>query len=398
MKHSTSIVFLTKHILVFLFLLSQVNSQLDEEEDTTVYTVQYNKDNFAEEVQKNNHVVMFYAPWCGHCQRMAPQYEKLAKDVKADKSNVIIAKVDCTVDSELCTEHDVTGYPTFKFFKAGETKGTKFRDAKDLPSLISFIVEQLGTPFGDVHEAPSAPDAVNGLLELTEDTFDKHVSSGYHFVNFYAPWCGFCRKLAPAWEELANSLRNSDHVSISKVDCHQHRSVCTQFDIKGYPTLLWIEDGKKVDKYAGQRTHEELKAYVSKMLANDNEQVDAKTDSSDSTLHAVLSLTGDSFKHGIETGVSFVKFFAPWCGHCKRLAPIWEDLGKKFFGNENVNIAKVDCTLDASKDLCNKQDVDGFPSLYLYRDGQKVSEYNGARNLDDLYDFVINNVQLHDEL
>lgn len=83
-------------------------------------------------------------------------------------------------------------------------------------------------------------------MELTEDTFDKHVSTGYHFVKFYAPWCGHCQKLAPTWEELANSLRNDNYVSISKVDCTQHRSVCGQFDIKGYPTLLWIEDGKKV--------------------------------------------------------------------------------------------------------------------------------------------------------
>lgn len=396
-RRSTSIVMLTKHILVFLFLLSQVNSEQDEEA-AQHNTVQYNKDNFATEIKKKNHFVMFYAPWCGHCQRLEPTWEQLAEISNEQDNNVQIVKVDCTIDSSLCTEHDVTGYPTLKFFKAGESKGTKFKGTRDLPSLISFVVEQINTPFGDAHEAPSPPDAVNGLLELTEDTFDKHISSGYHFVKFYAPWCGHCQKLAPTWEELAKSLRNSNHVSISKVDCTQHRSVCSQFDIKGYPTLLWIEDGKKVDKYVGQRTHEELKAYVSKMLAKNNEQMDVKTDSSDNTIHAVVSLTGDSFKHGIETGVSFVKFFAPWCGHCKRLAPIWEELGKKFFGKENVIIAKVDCTLDVSKDLCNEQEVDGFPSLYLYRDGQKVYEYNGGRNLDDLYDFVLNNVQLHDEL
>jgi thioredoxin domain-containing protein 5 len=83
-------------------------------------------------------------------------------------------------------------------------------------------------------------------LELTEQTFEKHVSFGYHFVKFYAPWCGHCQKLAPTWDELANSLRNDDIVSISKIDCTRHRSICGQFDIKGYPTLLWIEDGKKV--------------------------------------------------------------------------------------------------------------------------------------------------------
>lgn len=154
----------------------------------------------------------------------------------------------------------------------------------------------------------------------------------------------------------------------------------------------------QVDKYTGQRTHEELKAYVSKMLGRGNDEANVKTENSDSTTNPVLNLTGESFKYGIENGVSFVKFFAPWCGHCKRLAPIWKDLGKKFLTNENVNIVKVDCTLDVSKDLCNEQEVEGFPTLYLYRDGLKVSEYNGARNLDDLYEFVMNYAQPHDEL
>ncbi|XP_043515589.1 thioredoxin domain-containing protein 5 homolog [Frieseomelitta varia] len=394
--NSLNSVMLKKCIFLFIFMLSQVNSEQDH-----VHTIQYTKDNFSTEIQKKNHFIMFYAPWCGHCQRLEPTWEQLAKMSNVEDNNIKIAKVDCTTDSSLCTEHDVTGYPTLKFFKAGEIKGTKFRGTRDLPSLMSFLSDQLGTSLKSEDEAPSPPEAVNGLLELTEDTFDKHVSTGYHFVKFYAPWCTHCQILAPVWEELANSLRNDNYVSISKVDCTQHRSVCGQFDIKGYPTLLWIEDGKKVDKYAGQRTHEDLKAYVSKMLEKENDQVNVKTDNLDNTAHAVLSLTSESFKHGIEKGISFVKFFAPWCGHCKRLAPIWKDLGKKFLTNDNVNIAKVDCTLDVSKELCNEQEVDGFPTLYLYRDGLKVSEYNGARNLDEIYEFIMNYIQhddQHDEL
>lgn len=154
-----------------------------------------------------------------------------------------------------------------------------------------------------------------------------------------------------------------------------------------------------MDKYTGQRTHEELKAYVSMMLGKNAENESSrKLENTDGIPNAILSLTADSFKQGIEKGLSFVKFFAPWCGHCKRLAPTWEELGKKFFGNDNVNIIKVDCTLDVSKQLCNEQEVDGFPTLYLYRNGRKVSEYNGSRNLDDLYDFVMNHMKTHDEL
>ncbi|XP_003700431.1 thioredoxin domain-containing protein pretaporter [Megachile rotundata] len=394
--NSLNFIMSKKHLFLIVFMLSQVSSQQEEE---SIQAIQYSKDNFSSEIKKKNHFVMFYAPWCGHCQRLEPTWEQLAEISNEEDNNIRIAKVDCTTDSSLCAEHDVTGYPTLKFFKVGETKGTKFRGTRDLPSLISFLNDQLGTTLGSSDVAPSPPEAVNGLMELTEDTFDKHVSTGYHFVKFYAPWCGFCKKLAPTWEELANSFRNNNYVSISKVDCTQHRSVCGQFDITGYPTLLWIEDGKKVDKYAGQRSHEELKAYVSKMLGKESDQVIVKSDNSDSVPYTVvLSLTGESFRHGIENGISFVKFFAPWCGHCKRLAPIWEDLAKKFQDNEEVKIIKVDCTLDASKELCNEQEVDGFPTLYLYRDGLKVAEYNGARNLDDLYDFVEGYLQPHDEL
>ena len=61
-------------------------------------------------------------------------------------------------------------------------------------------------------------------------------------------------------------------------------------------------------------------------------------------------------------GVAFVKFFAPWCGHCKRLAPAWDQLSAAFSTNKEVKIAKVDCTSDdnKNKELCNEHKVDLF--------------------------------------
>lgn len=171
--------------------------------------------------------------------------------------------------------------------------------------------------------------------------------------------------------------------------------------------MLWFENGKKIDKYSGPRSLDDLKAYVEQRTSSEgeakpSENVELKEDSEG----AVLQLTSVSFPQTIEKGITFIKFCksnwflfsswgahrdfldAPWCGHCKRLLPTWNQLAEKFFGNESVKIAKVDCTLQENRDLCSEQDVNGFPTLFIYKDGEKISEYNGSRSLDDLFEFV----------
>lgn len=76
------------------------------------------------------------------------------------------------------------------------------------------------------------------------------------------------------------------------------------------------------------------------------------------------------------------------CGHCKRMQPTWQQLALKFVGDEKVKIGKVDCTLTENRDLCSEQDVQGFPTIFIYKNGEKITEYNGNRSLEDMFDFV----------
>jgi len=105
-------------------------------------------------------------------------------------------------------------------------------------------------------------------------------------------------------------------------------------------------------------------------------------------LASVTVLNTDTFDAhvGGATGV-FVKFFAPWCGHCKAMAPDWETLSEKYSENDLIDIAEVDCT--ENNELCQKHGVQGFPTLRAFPIQSSDSEaYEGARALDAFAKFV----------
>ena len=80
------------------------------------------------------------------------------------------------------------------------------------------------------------------------------------------------------------------------------------------------------------------------------------------------------------------KFYAPWCGHCKTLAPVWDDFARRG-ANENVIALSVDASGADAKALNAKFNVQGFPTLFFFKDGAAY-EYSGRRAVDDLVDFA----------
>ena len=104
---------------------------------------------------------------------------------------------------------------------------------------------------------PSIPTV---CIELSQDTFHDSVFNdslnelehGW-FVKFYAPWCTHCQRLAPVWEEFA--VHHSDEVNVGAVDCTKYGSLCNEFGVRGYPTLIFFPTERPGDAlhYNGNR-------------------------------------------------------------------------------------------------------------------------------------------------
>lgn len=95
-------------------------------------------------------------------------------------------------------------------------------------------------------------------------------------------------------------------------------------------------------------------------------------------------LNDDNFDSGVAQGVVLVDFYADWCGPCRMLTPIVEELAKEMSGK--VTIAKVDT--DQSVDVAARHEVTSIPTLILFKDGQVIKRIVGLKDLDALRQMI----------
>uniref|UniRef100_A0A8D2DNJ7 protein disulfide-isomerase n=1 Tax=Sciurus vulgaris TaxID=55149 RepID=A0A8D2DNJ7_SCIVU len=375
-------------------------------------------------------LVEFYAPWCGHCKALAPEYIKAAALLAAESATVMLAKVDGPAEPELTEEFGVTEYPTLKFFRDGnrthpeEYTGDKdvatflalARDALDVTfgftdrpqlfqkfglskdTVVLFkkfdegradfpVEEELGLDLGDL----VGPGSQAATPQTSRRIFSAKILN--HLLLFVNQTLASHRELLAGFREAAPPLRgqvlfvvvdvaaNNDHVlryfGLKAEEAPTLRLVNIETTKKYAPTGGGPISSASVAAFCQTVLSGELKPYfLSQEVPPDWDQRPVKT------------LVGKNFEQVAfdETKNVFVKFYAPWCSHCREMAPAWEALAEKYRNHEDIIIAELDATANELEAFA----VPGFPTLKYFPAGQdrKIMEYKGSRDLESFSKFL----------
>ncbi|XP_076445933.1 protein disulfide-isomerase-like [Babylonia areolata] len=462
--------------LVLTFLVFVSADDVKQEEGVYVLT----EKNFDSFLKDNEFVLVeFYAPWCGHCKALAPEYSKAAASLKEDDStsNIKLAKVDATVENNLASNYNVRGYPTIKFFRSGSDTPVDYSAGRQAEDFVNWLKKKTGPPAKELKEKDEAKSfaekdevvvigffkdqesdgalafkkAAAGIDDIpfaitSEDSVFKEYKMDKDGIVLLKKFDEGRNDFEGDFEENAivkhvrdNQLplvieftqESAQKIFGGEVKNHillflkkeggdetieKFRAAAQGF--KGQVLFIYLdtdnEENGRIMEFFGLK-EEEIPAVRLIQLAEDMskfkpESTDLETetikkfvqDFLDGKLKAHLMsedvpedwdakpvkvLVGKNFKEVAldKSKAVFVEFYAPWCGHCKQLAPIWDELGEKFKDKADVVIAKMDSTANEVEEV----KVQSFPTLkYFPKDSEEVVDYNGERTLEAFVKFI----------
>ena len=179
------------------------------------------------------------------------------------------------------------------------------------------------------------------VKDLTDKDYKEAVSKGIVFIDFWAPWCGPCLKLAPHVKALAKELEGQ--VSFYKVNTDNHKANYSTHGFRGIPALVIYKDGKVVSKFVGYMSKEKLMAKIKPHLESKYKaDFDSGNNTQKNEKKYVKDLTDADYQKAVSKGIVFIDFWAPWCGPCLKLAPHVKALAKELEGKVSFYKVNVD--------------------------------------------------------
>jgi len=449
-------------------------AEISKEEGVLVLT----NDNFQEALDTNEYILVeFYAPWCGHCKALAPEYAKAAGILAEKDSAIKLGKVDATEESSIAEKFEVRGYPTLKFFKNG--KAMEYGGGRTADTIVSWVEKKTGPPantLASLEEAKAFADgksvAVIGYFKdqtteaakeflaaasimddfqfgitgddavaaeygvegeavvllkdfddgkavlsegITEEAVVKFVSSESlplvvdfnhetaqkifsgeiksHLLVFSSAQAESHADTLALLREVAVENKGKMLFVTINTDEEDHKRILEFFGIKEeeLPTFRAIKLGEDMAKFKPEDdtiSSANVKSFVANFLEGKLKQHLMSEDiPEDWDKEGVKVLVGKNFQEvamNPEKDV-LVEFYAPWCGHCKQLTPIWDKLGEKFKDHPTVVIAKMDSTANELEEV----KVQGFPTIKLFKKGtNEIVDYNGDRTEEGFTKFL----------
>ncbi len=101
-------------------------------------------------------------------------------------------------------------------------------------------------------------------IELTNENFEASVNEGIALVDFWAPWCGPCRMLAPIIEQLAEEFDGK--AKICKVNSDEQADLTAKYGVRSLPTMLFMKDGEVVDQMIGASSKQAIADKINSLI------------------------------------------------------------------------------------------------------------------------------------
>ncbi|EDQ87496.1 uncharacterized protein MONBRDRAFT_27243 [Monosiga brevicollis MX1] len=412
-------------------------------------------------------VVEFFAPWCGHCKRLAPEYEKAAGILKKSDTPVALAAVDATEHGSLASRFGVTGYPTLKIFRKGELSAD-YQGPRDAAGIVKYMEKQAGPSskrkcflidnasmfssldsgmaraflktadaerenFRFAHTTQSKalgqygkdvvvvfrPQKLSNKFEeghvvysgkakntlIKEFIMDAITSPGGIMTPDHRPFFFASKPLLVVYYDLdvkmnpsrAKYIRNRVLKVAQDVTSDLTIAVANKADFAQDVQQLGLDEfsvaagiwGEGSTKY---RLDEEWSMDAMRQFIADFEadklESHVKSEANPEPDGDVVVATGKTIDEILNAPGKdvLIEAYAPWCGHCKKLAPVFSELATKFKDEDSVTVAKIDAT---ANDLPASLPVSGYPSIFwVPADSKKPEKYSGGRELKDFTQFI----------